>query len=217
MMRFLKYLSGFISNVFNPAVSIFSMVDHKSKIDRHSHIFSLTKVFDSTIGAYSYVGRRSRLICADVGRFCSIAGESYIGMGTHTLQYVSSSSLFTEKQNGTGASWCRETKCMPYQRVSVGNDVWIGERVMVLGGVTIGDGAVLAAGAVVTKDVPPYAVVGGVPARVIKYRFNQETIEGLEKLKWWDMPCEILKQNIALFQTADFDIDSLEKTLMCNK
>ncbi len=70
--------------------------------------------------------------------------------------------------------------------LKIGNDVWIGANVLILDGVTIGNGAIIAAGAVVTKDVPPYAVVGGVPAKIIKYRFNKEEIDFLEQLKWWE-------------------------------
>lgn len=83
--------------------------------------------------------------------------------------------------------------------VTIGNDVWIGANVILLPGVTIGDGAVIAAGAVVTKDVEPYAVVGGVPARLIKYRFSEEKIRLLEEIKWWEWPKEEIERNIELF------------------
>lgn len=76
---------------------------------------------------------------------------------------------------------------------------------------TIGDGAVVAAGAVVVKDVPPYAVVGGVPAKVIKYRFPNDIIDKLEEIKWWDIPEEKLKKNIHLFQSEDITIEQLNK------
>ena len=169
------------------------------------------KVFRSSIGAYSYVGGKSRVINANIGKFCSIAGESSIGMGTHTLNKLSTCPIFTEKYNGTGHSWCDKSSDNPYKVVTIGNDVWVGKRVMVMGGVSIGDGAVIAAGAVVTKDVPPYAVVGGVPARVIKYRFSQDIIEKLLDLKWWNLPEEVLKDNINYFQTDNITTDLIDK------
>lgn len=93
--------------------------------------------------------------------------------------------------------------------VKIGNDVWIGYRAIIPVNVTVGDGAVIAAGAVVTKDVPPYAVVGGVPAKVIKYRFSQDVIEKLLDLRYWDRPDEEIKKNINLFQKEDLSIEDL--------
>ena len=86
------------------------------------------------------------------------------------------------------------------ERVILGNDVWVGSHVLINGGVHIGNGACIAAGAVVVKDVPPYAIVGGVPAKIIRYRFPKEVIDRLESIQWWNLPIDILKQNIHLFQ-----------------
>lgn len=206
----LKYILGLLKNLFNPAVSLFTKIDDKSVISRKAKVYGKTQVTNSTIGDFSYVGRNSRIIYADVGKFCSISGDVKVGMGTHTLDKLSTSPIFTERNNSTGHQWADKQTDNPFKRVFVGNDVWIGTGVMVMGGVTIGDGAVIGAGAVVTKPVPPYAVVGGVPAKIIRYRFSEEQIETLLKLRWWDEPEEILKNNIKLYQMA-FDERILDK------
>ena len=207
----LKYLLGFFLNLFNRGVSLFAFVDNRSSVSRKAKVYAHTKVSMSVIGDYSYVGRRSSLVMAEIGKYCSIAGDSTIGMGNHTLRYLSTSSLFTEKRNGTGASWCDSQSLIPYKKITIGNDVWIGTHSMILGGVKIGDGAVIGAGAVVTKDVPPYAVVGGVPAKIIKYRFPQDMIDELLKIRWWDYPETVLKNNLFLFQSDDITLDTIEK------
>ena len=93
--------------------------------------------------------------------------------------------------------------------MEIGNDVWIGERVMVMGGVKIGNGAVVGAGAIVTKDVPPYAIVAGVPAKVIRYRFSAEVIDELERIEWWNVNDKLLKENIAKFQDSGMDYSKI--------
>ena len=201
----LKYLLGLLKNLFNPAVSLFAKIDDLSVISHKAKVYGKTQVTDSTMGDYSYVGRNSRIIHADVGKFCSIAGDVKLGMGTHTLDKLSTSPIFTERHNSTGYQWTDVQTDNPFNRVKVGNDVWIGTGVMVMGGVTIGDGAVIGAGAVVTKDVPSYAVVGGVPAKIIRYRFSEDQIETLLKLKWWDKPEGILQENIKLLQNREID------------
>ena len=210
-MFMLKYILGLLKNLFNPAVSLFSKIDNLSVVSRKAKVYGKTQVTNSSIGDYSYVGRNSRVIHADVGKFCSISGSVRLGMATHTLDKLSTSPIFTEEYNSTRHKWTDIQTDNPFKRVIVGNDVWIGTGVMVMGGVSIGDGAVIGAGAVVTKDVPPYAVVGGVPAKVIRHRFSNELIEKLEILKWWDMPEDLLKDHITLFQSLECEssIDSL--------
>lgn len=209
----LKYLLGFFLNLFNRGVSLFALVDNRSSVSRKAKVYAHTKVSMSVIGDYSYVGRRSSLVMAEIGKYCSIAGGAAVGMGTHTLNNISTSPIFTEKHNATGTSWCESSTEYPYRKVIIGNDVWIGARAMILGGVTIGDGAVVGAGAVVTKDVPPYAIVGGVPARIIRYRFQQEKIDKLLEVQWWNLPKENLRSKIHLFQTDNFEIEDLEELI----
>lgn len=209
----IKYLIGGLKNLFNPAVSLLSLIDSTSVVNRKAKIYQFVKIFRSKIGAYTYIGRNTDIVCAKVGKFCSIASDCHIGMGTHTLNYISTSSIFTEKHNATGFDWISNSsleKVDPYKPVTIGNDVWIGLRVMVLGGVTIGDGAVVGAGAIVTKDVPPYAVVGGVPARIIKYRFPNEEIKSLMQIEWWNWSEDALRANLKAFNDHDI-VQSIKK------
>ncbi len=202
-----KYLLGFLNNLFNPAVSIFARIDNYSSVHQKARIHRGAKIFNSSIANYSYVTRGSSLIYASVGKFCSIGHGSCIGLGNHNIKRLSTSPIFTEKKNAVGQRWTNNTIEYPFKKVIIGNDVWIGSRAMIMGGVIIGDGAVVAAGAIVTKNVPPYAVVAGIPAKIIKYRFSEDTIQKLIKLKWWNSEDEILKGKIHIFQNEDFNID----------
>jgi len=206
----LKYIWGFLANLFNPAISLFAVVDNYSSVDKKSKVHRFAKLYHSKLGKYSYIGKRGILAYAEVGSYCSIAADVCVGMGKHELTKLSSSPLFTEKKNGTGHSWV-DQEHFPFEKVVIGNDVWIGERAMIIGGKTVGDGAVIAAGAVVTKDVPPYAIVGGVPAHIIKYRFPQDTIEQLLELKWWDIDEEILKDHLSLFHDDSVNLSLIKK------
>lgn len=203
MIGVLKYVLGFFKNLFNPGVSSLVKIDYKSVVSHKAKIYALVQVYDSTVKEYSYVGRNTRVICADIGKYCSIASEVKIGMGEHTLENISTSPIFTEKNNSTGHKWSTNTNVYPFKRVRIGNDVWIGTRVMVLGGVTVGDGAIIGAGSIVTKDVEPYSIVAGVPARSIRYRFSETQIELLKKAQWWNKSEEVLKDNLLLFQDSD--------------
>lgn len=213
----IKYILGSFKALFNPAISLFVKIDVKSHVSRKAKVYSLVQVNNSTIGDYSYIGRHSRIIYADIGKFCSIAGDTRIGMGRHTLEKLSTSPIFTEASNATRHSWVSTSIVNPFKRVVVGNDVWIGERAMILGGRCIGNGAVIGAGAVVTKDVPAYSIVAGVPAKVIRYRFSQDVIDRLQASKWWELSDETLRKQIALFQADEIDIDRIEQIVKDNQ
>ncbi len=142
-------------------------------------------------GRHSYGPKNNNAV---IGNFCSIAEGVVLGpsqhpvnfLSTHPFQYLSVPDVFGEIKVNSEVKWD------VHEKVVVGNDVWIGLNAIVQDGVHIGDGAIIASGAVVTKDVPPYAVVGGVPAKIIKYRFDEKTISELLALKWWFLPDELL-------------------------
>lgn len=205
-----KYLLGFLLNFFNFRVSKFAKIDNLSKINKKAKIYRNAQIFNSVIGDYSYVGVGTEVIFAEIGKFCSIGNNCICGMGVHTLNNLSTSPIFTERNNALGLTWVNASQVYPYKKLIIGNDVWIGERVMIMGGLTIGNGAVIGAGAIVTKDVPPYSVVAGVPAKVLKYRFPQEIIDKLQSSQWWNLEKEVIQKNITLFQTKNLTLQSLE-------
>jgi acetyltransferase-like isoleucine patch superfamily enzyme len=164
------------------------------------------ELIDITMGDYSYTGPRSRLTHAKIGKFCSIAPEVIIGLGKHpTRDFISTHPAFfsLNRQAGFAAfSFVSVSNYQDYETCTIGHDVWIGARAIVLDGVKIGNGAIIGAGAVVTKDVPPYAIVGGVPARILRYRFEPTEIEYLQNFKWWDKDVEWLHDNHLRFHEA---------------
>lgn len=195
------YIKGSIKYWFNKRVSKFSFITDDSFISPKAAISRGCKVFRSSIDDYSYCAPNVELVCCHIGKFCSIGKSSVIGLASHTLSFISSSPVFTETKNRLNISFTEKNIIdSPYHEVIIGNDVWIGERVVIKGGIKIGNGAVIAAGAMVTKDVAPYSIVGGVPAKIIRKRFNDNTVSYIESLKWWDWNEKKIRMNIALFQ-----------------
>lgn len=153
---------------------------------------------------YHYPINKDRLI---IGKFCSIAcGAKFLfNSANHKMTSLSTYTfpLFFEewglKKENVAQAWDQKGDIM------IGNDVWIGYEAVILSGVTIGDGAVIGCRAVVTKDVPPYTIVGGVPAKPIRKRFDEETIKELQKIKWWDWPEEKITEKIQAIQAGDLE------------
>lgn len=151
---------------------------------------------------FSYISNNSTLINVQLGKFCSIGPYVQIGLAPHpTRLFVSTYPAFYSKSNSGCAYSFRDDFIFDdaVPRTIIGNDVWIGTNVIVPGGVSIGTGAIIAAGTVVTKDVPPYAVVGGNPSRIIRYRFAEPEIECLIRSEWWDWPAATIIRRLDLF------------------
>lgn len=143
---------------------------------------------------YTYVSINSRMCNTKIGKFCSIGPNFCCGLGIHPTNGISTSPMFYSVAKQNGVTLCRENKVEESKLTTIGNDVFIGANVTILDGATIGDGAVIGAGAVVTKDIPPYAVAIGVPAKVMKYRFDEDTIKALLEKQWWNGSEEDLKE-----------------------
>ena len=155
------------------------------------------------LGKYSYFGANTRVGDTQIGKYCSIGDNCIFGMGGHPTNALTTSCvayIYDSLDRAMKARYfdvgkknlvdCTDIIKPP---TVIGNDVWIGHNVLIHRGVVIGHGAVIGMGAVVVKDVPPYAIVGGVPAKIIKYRFNNEVIKELLNLRWWDYPESFVK------------------------
>ena len=158
---------------------------------------------------YHYPVNKDRLI---IGKFCSIAcGARFLmNSANHTLHSLSTYTfpLFDEEWNQgmkPAQSWDNKGD------IVIGNDVWIGFEAVVLAGVTIGDGAIIGTHAIVTKDIPPYTIVGGIPARPIRKRFSDEDIASLLALGWWNWPAEKISASLKDIQSGN--IESLKKAI----
>lgn len=166
-----------------------------------------TSVADSFLGYATYVAGNSKLKKIKTGRYCSIGRNVETGFGVHPVNFVSTHPCFYSLEKQAGFKYVNKqlfdehkfTDSSNKYFVEIGNDVWIGNDVRIMDGIKIGDGAIVAMGAVVTKDVEPYSIVGGIPARLIKKRFNDEQISRLLEINWWKLDEQTLKQRAATF------------------
>lgn len=158
-----------------------------SKIDRSATICSGSTLKHCSVGRHSYCGYDCEIYHCQIGNFCSIAGGVHIGGAEHPTNWVSTSPAFyAVKQSPPKKRFAQFAPAVDKQ-TRIGSDVWIGYGAVIKQGVQIGSGAIVAAHAVVTKDVPPYAVVGGVPARLIRFRFSADIVDKLMKTAWWEL------------------------------
>lgn len=219
-IHYMKWL-----NLVFPLKCIFAKIPYRNKVIfgknlsikktvfcGKNRLYNNVTIWYSHIGEGTYLGSNTQLFKVKIGKFCSIADNVKIGFGSHpTSHLVSTFPSFYYNTNSdynfsfylgsvplyNAYKYVDKKQCY---LAEVGNDVWIGSHALIMDGVKIGDGAIIAAGAVVTKNIEPYAIVGGVPAKLIKKRFNDSQIEILLKFKWWEKDFSWLKEHVDLFQ-----------------
>ncbi|MGM4890686.1 chloramphenicol acetyltransferase [Tardiphaga sp. 862_B3_N4_1] len=173
-----------------------------TKLGAYTEVGARTILNEVTMGDYSYVVNDGQITYTTIGKFCSIAAMTRINPGNHPMHratqahftYRASAYFPGESDDADFFAWRREHHC------TIGHDVWLGHGAIVLPGRNIGTGAVIAAGAIVTKDVAPYTIVAGNPARPVRRRFSEAVEDGLMDLAWWNWDHEMLRQALPDFR-----------------
>jgi acetyltransferase-like isoleucine patch superfamily enzyme len=211
----MSYLSTYLSSFFDKKryykkVSLLSLWDKQTKFHKEIYMGYGVKLINVSVGKYTRIRQFTAINHTQIGKYSSISRNVRIGMGEHPTNLLSTNSVFySHQKNEIRGDWVRPTSFDEYKPVNIGNDVWIGEYVSIKGGVTIGHGAIIASKAFVTKDVPPYAIVGGIPAKIIRYRFDNDIIDLLLKIKWWDLPETEIEKKLEAFTTLDITKEKL--------
>ena len=188
----------------NPTCSFHGnfLIEH-SRFGEHNTFFENVFISNSSVDDFTFIQKNTNVINAEIGKFCSIAAGVRIGLGSHPLTYASTHPSFYSKSQPLVRTFANKDTYNCFKRTLIGHDVWIGEKALIKDGVRIETGAVIGAGAVVTKDVPAYAIVAGVPAKIIKYRFDETTRKRILDTEWWNKPLDWLEKNRDIFSSPD--------------
>lgn len=185
---------------------------NKCHLDKTANVDAGCVLAKTTMGRYSYAGADTHITDTVIGNFCSIGSNCAIGGGIHPIDAVSTSPVFLKGKNFLRTNFGQ----MPYEpskTVEIGNDVWIGQGVYIKSGVKIGTGCIIGSHAVVTSDIEPYTIVAGVPAKILRKRFDSATIEKLMKMEWWNWDDGALKKYGPYFSTPEALFEKLNEEM----
>lgn len=205
MIEELKYI---ISKVLKKVLNIPSIKN--CNIDKSSKVCSGSQIVNSSMNKYSYVANFCCIIHTEIGSFCSIADNCIIGGSSHPMTWISTSPVFYNGKNPMKKNFAKHQYAATL-KTNIGNDVWIGSNCLIKAGVTIGDGAIVGMGSVVTKSVEPYTVVGGNPAKQIRKRFNEQVISHLLEIKWWELNNDMLYNYAQWFNCVPKFLEEVNK------
>jgi len=211
MRRFLKYLITFfyrIANLGKSRISSSAIVLRGCSFEGHNSVGNNTYLSGTSFGYGSFVGFGCEFSNCKIGRFCSLGSNIRVVSATHPVKgFISSHPAFF-----SDSYWFHYVHASKFKEhltnedgfeCTIGNDVWIGDNVLILGGCNIGDGAVIGMGSVVLHDVPPYTIVAGIPAKEIRKRFPDEVVDSLQQIKWWNKPIEWIEKNAEDFSNVE--------------
>lgn len=201
VFRFINSTKNLLLKFLNPHVLIGADVIIKGvKFEKRASLGEGVRLIDALIGNHTYIAANSLIRNTSFGRFCSVGSGVKTGLGVHpTSEFISTHPAFYSLRRQSGKTFAKQQHFKEEKRIEIGNDVWIGSNAIVLDGVVIGNGAIIAAGAVVTENVAPFEIVGGVPAKHIRFRFSEQEIEAIEKSEWWNQDEAWLKNNAERF------------------
>lgn len=208
MKRLLHFIWKSALKILNPSCTLKAAeLGRKIQLDKYVTIERGSHVYAQKIGKYTFINKYCLIdkSVESIGNFCSIAYGCKIGLAGHPVNWVSSHPFAYDKKYG----FVKETQfeiAASAPKCKIGNDVWIGANAIILAGLTVGDGAIIGANSFVNKDVAPYSIVTGTPAKHQKYRFDEKTIEALKKTEWWNWEDKKLRKNIHLFNQPELFI-----------
>ena len=206
MFRMIGYYWAKLIKKIQSAAIIGSTIGEDSKVESGSQFIN------STMGRHSFCGYDCFINMCTIGSFVSIANHVVIGGGIHPMDWVSTSPVFYNNRDSVKKKYSRHER-PTFPRTVIGNDVWIGDGAHLKAGITVGNGAVIGMGSVVTKDVLPYEIVAGAPAKRIRMRFTEDICRELDKTHWWDFDDKLLMELAQYIKDPELFLEMLRKKI----